>query len=149
MKKLFFILLVLFIISGVVLAVDRAKILEIKIVSEIIYSLIDKNYPKVCLYNFPGYEEREYKKFSNLKITNCKKADILLIKGLQKKTSFNKPALALDYLSFKNCENCIGAFYWRKGRPQIILIKENLNLFDIKVKEKLKNYVISKEIAQK
>ena len=149
MKRLFFIFLLIFAVSSSAFAVDKAKILEIKIVSEIVGSLTNKKYPKVCFYNFYEYEKRQYKQLSNLKITQCKNADIMLVKGLEKKIKFNKPAFALDYLSFRNCENCIGAFYWRKGRPQIILIKENLDMYKIKINGDIKIYVISKRIAEK
>ena len=149
MKKLF-----LFFSFGILVfytsfAEDKAKILEIEIVSKIISSITHGINQKVCLYNFNKEDEIAYKKFSSFKITNCKKANILLIKDVEEKLKFEKPALALDYLSFKNCENCIGAFYWRKGRPQIILIRERLKKFNIKVKGELRRYIIPKNFVMK
>ncbi len=148
-KRLTFVFIMTFALINIVFAIDKAKLLEIKIISEIVISLTNKQNPKVCLYKFHEYEKKEYENFSEFKITNCQLADIILVKGIEEKISFKKPAFALDYISFKNCQNCIGAFYWRKGRPQIILIKENLDLFNIKVNKELQNYVVSKRLAQK
>ncbi len=70
-------------------------------------------------------------KHSNtLKITrNCERADLLIGKDFTKlyEKCKMKPVFSTSYRSFKNTPNCIGAFYWRKGRPQI---KFNLDVIE-------------------
>ena len=81
----------------------------------------------------------KYKQLSgNLKIVNsCEKADIVL--GDVKCP--NKPQSVLDYDSFKQDKNAIGGFYWRKGRPQLRLRKNNLLKYKLFVSKEFKEYL--------
>jgi len=36
--------------------------------------------------------------------------------------------------------NAVGGFYWQKGRPNLILIHDNVNKFNIKLIDELKEY---------
>jgi hypothetical protein len=148
MKKIIFIFLAFLISYEKSSAVDDAKLLEIKIVSSVVNALTRKNPPDVCFYNISEDEKILYEKYSNFIITNCENSDIILVKNLSYKKSFKKPAFALDYLSFKNCLDCLGGFYWKKGRSQIVLIKEMLDKFNINVPEQFKPFVISLKIVK-
>ena len=81
---------------------------------------------------------KKYKTLSkNLKIVNsCKNADLVL--GNLK---CNKPRFLLDYYSFKNDKEAIGAFYWRKGRPQLRLRKEKLKKYNLYVSKNFEDYL--------
>ena len=64
---------------------------------------------------------------------NCHLSDVLVGK------SFNhlpincqsKPIFSTSHRSFKYINNSIGAFYWRKGRPQIKFRVDNIKKFNL------------------
>jgi len=51
------------------------------------------------------------------------------------------PRFATDYDVFQKDEQVIGAFYWRKGRPQLRFDKERCERFEIFLPEELVRYV--------
>ena len=52
----------------------------------------------------------------------------------------DKPLFATSYKAYKRYTNSFGAFYWRKGRPQIHFNRSNLRRFSITLPENLKKY---------
>ena len=76
---------------------------------------------------FNKKEIKVYTKYKNFnskilkKVTSCKEADIVL-----GELNCSKPKFVLSYADFKNDSKVIGAFYWRKGRPQLRLRKNNI-----------------------
>ncbi len=53
----------------------------------------------------------------------------------------NKPLFATTYKAYRANNNAFGAFYWRKGRPQIHFKKEALEKFGLKLPPKLQRFV--------
>lgn len=51
------------------------------------------------------------------------------------------PHFAIDYEVFQKDKNAIGAFYWRKGRPQLRFSKERCATFNIILPPELAQYV--------
>jgi len=81
---------------------------------------------------------------SVLVLTNdCNKATLLLGKKFDNldNSCIDKPLFATSYRSFKNEENSFGAFYWRKGRPQIKFEKSNLEKFNLDLPVSLRQYL--------
>ena len=67
--------------------------------------------------------------------SNCRDATLLIGDDFSQLDTqcLNKPVFSISYRGFKNSPNSFGAFYWRKGRPQIkfkldIIKKFNLYL---------------------
>lgn len=56
------------------------------------------------------------------------------------KACINIPLFSTSYSSYKSMPNSIGAFYWRKGRPQIIFNSKTMLSFDIQLPDSLKKY---------
>jgi len=52
----------------------------------------------------------------------------------------DKPVFSTTYRSFKNNKNSFGAFYWRKGRPQIKFKTNILNKYKLILPNALKKY---------
>jgi hypothetical protein len=70
-------------------------------------------------------------------VKNCIDATLLIGNNFPNIPSscLNKPIFGTTYRSFKKNSNYFGAFYWRKGRPQIrfkldVIKKQKLNLSD-------------------
>jgi len=82
---------------------------------------------------------KKYKKLGGrLKVvSSCKEADVVL----GDVECENKPHFMLDYENFKHNKNAIGGFYWRKGRPQLRLRKENLMKYKLFVSKEFREYL--------
>ncbi|NPA59146.1 MAG: hypothetical protein GXO30_01565 [Epsilonproteobacteria bacterium] len=81
---------------------------------------------------------RRSKKF----IIENKCKDALLIIGLVKNIKCqDKPLFATDYETYKISPNAFGAFYWRKGRPQLKFKKEKLEEFNLEIDSSLQKYI--------
>ena len=76
-------------------------------------------------------------------ITNeCNYATLLMGKNLNN-IEFpcnNKPIFSTSYRGFKNIPNSFGAFYWRKGRPQIKFDSKRIQKLHLKLPNSLKKY---------
>ena len=74
--------------------------------------------------------------------SHCKQAELLLGKNFTNldRQCMEKPLFATDYKSFKNFENSFGAFYWRKGRPQIKFNLKLIQKFKLYLPQNMKKY---------
>jgi hypothetical protein len=72
-------------------------------------------------------------------VEQCFDADILV--GSDFIDTCDKPVFATTYKMFKKSDS-IGAFYWRKGRPQLKLKEDALKKYGFKIPSKLKKYVL-------
>jgi len=52
----------------------------------------------------------------------------------------DKPLFSTSYRIYKNLEKSFGAFYWRKGRPQLRFKKEGLERYHLILPEILQRY---------
>lgn len=52
-----------------------------------------------------------------------------------------KPLFATTYRAYSENNNAFGAFYWRKGRPQIHFKKAILKKFHLKLPKKLQRFI--------
>ncbi len=75
-------------------------------------------------------------------VDNCSDATLLIGKnfGDLSTNCKSKPLFATSYRSYKNSKNSIGAFYWRKGRPQIKFNLENIQSYDLSLPNSLRKY---------
>ena len=80
-------------------------------------------------------------------------SDIVLItnrstlQGIMRRNRVNqnaqKPILFVtDYRFLKNSEDVVGAFYWRKGRSQLLFIKKRLDQQGIQLPKAYQNFMI-------
>ena len=72
-------------------------------------------------------------------VGQCFEADILV--GSDFIDTCSKPVFATTYKMFKKSDS-IGAFYWRKGRPQLKLKEDALKKYGFKIPHELKKYVL-------
>lgn len=90
----------------------------------------------------------EFKKNSNIITTlNCEKATIIVIENkenLHGDACKNKPIFVLNYNLLKDIPDSFGAFFWKKGRPNIVIIEPRTALQNITVSKELNAYVEEK-----
>ncbi|AZV46430.1 hypothetical protein C3L23_03850 [Nautilia sp. PV-1] len=128
MKK---IILLFFIFSGMLFSQD----IEVKLFSKLFTTLFNKK--TVFVYT----ENKKYQNLQSIFLVNvkdCKKADIVL--GISKKCK-TKPHFLLDYYNYKKDKNAIGAFYWRKGRPQLRLRKKMILKYHLYISPEFEDYL--------
>jgi len=76
----------------------------------------------------------------NFTLAPKNKADILLFSKSQDK---KKMLIVNSYKELKNNKNSIGAIYLKKGRTQIVFVKERLDKNNLILKDSLKKHLIN------
>jgi len=84
-------------------------------------------------------------------VNKIEDADIVLITRKEEIERLRKkeiPATTIffttEYRLLKSYDEIIGAFYWRKGRTQLLFIRERLKKHDIKLPEGYKKFIIER-----
>ena len=72
-------------------------------------------------------------------VNSCKRSDMVF--GITKAAVCqDKPLFVTTYREFEKSDNAIGAFYWRKGRPQLRFKENGFKKFHLVLPEVLKKY---------
>jgi len=80
------------------------------------------------------------KKYSKVTFTTAENADIILFpKGMKS----SKALIVNSYQRLKDDKNSIGAIYTKKGRTQIVFVKERLETKGLRVTDNLDKYLIT------
>lgn len=134
MRKLF--LIFIFIINSF----GSENNYELKLYEKILPSIFKKN-----LLVYADKKSKEILIYSNvLELTiSCIHADILIGKDFENlpQVCEHKPVFSTNYRNFMKNKNSIGAFYWRKGRPQIKFRLDTLRKYDLTLPESLMEFV--------
>ncbi len=111
---------------------------ESKIIKLIFNSLYDNN---ITIYTTNKDKIQTLKEAGFLVASTCSKANIVYASKKPKECE-DKPLFTDNYHTFIEEKDAIGAFYWKKGRPNILFLKPRLDKFGLKVPTKLKKYVM-------
>lgn len=145
MKKI--ILLLLLIITEVAIASKYTgdKRVEARIIEKICTFVMDKK--DINVFITDGIKDM-FRHSHNLRvIDSCEKADIVILtKKFPVEKCGNKPIFTTKYYLLKYNHNVIGALYWHKGRPNIILIRERLERFNITPPQELIQFIESENL---
>lgn len=141
MKKFYLLLFVIFI---PVFAQQSPEYIEVKIIKKLLIDMSQNQTVKVCTI---GYK---VERLSDEKIivTDCYNADFIIIGKDSYLIYKNKPAILLNVDDIKNIKtyrNVIGAFYWKKGRPQLIFLKDRMQIYNIKLPKEYERFIIEEE----
>lgn len=113
-----------FILIGITLYANDIE-LEATIFNKILIALSAKEHPKVFIYkNIESIERYP----QNLILTStCKDADIVVVSTLKNlpASCSKKLLLGTQYFQLRD-KRVVGAFFWQKGRPNILFYKERL-----------------------
>ncbi len=133
-----FILSILFISS---IFGSGVKKLEAQILSSIAHTLVHKRNINICIddKNLKGIEK--YSK--TLKLVSCGKADIVFTSNDNEIDKKCKTSLifSTSYYLYEHSPMVVGAFFWQKGRPNIIFRKKQLEHLGIVLPKNFKKYV--------
>lgn len=78
--------------------------------------------------------------------SDCQNATLIILedkKSLEKSCK-NKPIFVLEYNLLKEVPQSFGAIFWKKGRPNIIILSPRTKELSINISEKLDDYVEEK-----
>ena len=135
MRVIFFI--VLFI--STILNSDDLQI-ESSIFKEVIGGMIKADRPKVFIYK----ENNSLQKYSDgLELVHsCSDADVVVVSTLKNlpDVCFDKIIFGTKYSHLKDTR-VIGAFFWQKGRPNILFYKDRLEKNNIKLDSSFDKYI--------
>ena len=136
MKKILFLLLLL---SFVLQASQHTY--EIKIYSTIFKALFPN---KTTVYVWSDCDKKSdilHKIYNVRAVNSIEDADILLLSKSKNITS-KKMKFVTNYKLLKHYKkSVIGGFYWKKGRPNIIFLRRNLQKYHIKLPQSMQDYV--------
>ena len=76
-------------------------------------------------------------------VDSCEKSVVVLVGKFSKLSTIckDKPLFSTDYRGFKNTPNSFGAYYWRKGRPQLKFKRKVLDKFHLYLPSTLERYI--------
>jgi len=83
----------------------------------------------------------KHTRFFNI-VSDCTQASLIIGKKFRslKNECLSKPRFATSYKSFIQQPNVIGAFYWRKSRPQIRFNSKNILKYGLFLPDSLKRF---------
>ena len=108
---------------------EKETQLEAKIVVNIARDILDK---KVVNLYIPNAKKLDLKIYSSMikLVDSCAKANFIFAKynkGFQCNKNINIPySITNNYKRLLTNKNYLGAFFWSKSRPNIVLVKERL-----------------------
>ncbi len=120
-------------------------LIEKKIMIKIAHAVVpDKRVIKICLQD-TKFPVSIYKENFTI-VQDCKMADLIILgnNNNQNYSNKDKPIIVLDYNLLKRYPEAIGAFYWQKGRPNIVMIAPRIKKIGIKLPFEFKRYVESR-----
>ncbi len=76
----------------------------------------------------------------------CKDASLIILKDKKnlKESCYKKSIFVLDYSLLKEIPHSFGAMFWKKGRPNIVILEPRTKEQSIKVSDKLDKYIEEK-----
>ena len=114
--------------------------LESSIFNTIIQAITSKSNPKVYIHTEVESLEKNPKNLQIIQL--CKDSDIVVLSTLKNipQACDGKIFFGTRYGHLKN-PDVIGAFFWQKGRPNILFYKSRLNMYGIKLDENFGKYI--------
>jgi len=120
--------------------------IEQKIVNKITHALFPHK-KVVCVYSYGLENSLEFKNNPYAKLVdNVKKADLLFIgkSDFDKKKISKKPIIVLKYSLLKKYPSALGAYFFQKSRPNIVMLEPRLKKMHIKLPKEFERYTESK-----
>jgi len=120
--------------------------LEVKVIERLLMDITHKQVVKVFVFGYNTLNIRRYTRHISI-VNDCREAEVVIM-GIDNEGIINKcrgkPLIVSDRRLFdKYRDIIIGAFYWRKGRPHLLLIEDNLK--DISLPSDYRPYMIRRD----
>ncbi len=133
-------LLIAFITSSLHGEVSKSHT-ETKIIERIAESLFPKQ--TITAWGETDYQKnviRQYKKIKEA--VNSSDADLIIVsKNLSQNLSSNTVIITTEYEFLKKNERVIGAFFWQKGRPNLLFLRPRMEKANISLGHEFNRYI--------
>lgn len=144
------ILILLILFYGHLYALDRDSTL--KIYHKLFFSLSpkaeisvyvkDNEYRKIFLTSKRLHLVEDPKEADIVLITNEKTLDQVLAQEKISKTDKKTILFVTDYHLLARYNEVVGAFYWRKGRSQLLFVKSRLDKYHISLPDEYQRFIV-------
>ena len=123
---------------------DTTAYIKAKIIQNIIKVISKKNIAKVCNKD-PNFQDI-FQQSDKLINAPCKSADFIITSNSSKYKKYTKKdkffIISTDYRDYvRNKKTDIAAFFWQKGRPNVIFNGKILRKMGIKLPKIYRNYI--------
>lgn len=136
---------ILFILVPLLIADGHSSELKMKILHNICSGVKNEKHMKVWSDNQKIIDS--FKKLGGLNISKSfKDAQLIVLNNKSNllKNSIDKHIFVLDYDLLEEIPNSFGAFFWKKGRPNIVFIKPRLEEQSLRLSTTLQPYTEDK-----
>lgn len=137
---------ILFFLTIALFASDNKDIMRAQILEKIISNISINE--TVTVWSDNKELLAELKKSTHIITSNdCAKATVIILENKEKihdDACKNKPVFVLEYNLLKELPKSFGAFFWKKGRPNIVIIEPRIASQNISVSKELMVYVEEK-----
>jgi hypothetical protein len=102
---------------------------------------------ELVIYSDDEKLTQEFEKRGNFATTTlCKNATLLVLQNKKnlEKQCYEKAVFVLDYNLLKEIPQSFGAIFWKKGRPNIVILEPRTKEQSIKISDTLEDYVEEK-----
>ncbi len=134
MRKIFILLLFISSLFSYDVLVVKAKIL-----SKIAHEVIKKNVVNIYV------EDRDLQKtkglVSSIRYTFYEEADIVFVSNMSSIKKNKKYIFSTSYYIYQNNPDILGAFFWQKGRPNIIIKSQKSKNLNISFSKSFQKYI--------
>ena len=116
---------------------------EAKIVTKIAKDILSDKQLKLYIPNSKSLDKKIYSK-NSIFVESCDQANFVFVKYEDPKTCSKKNTpllLTNNYKKLVKSSNYIGAFFWSKSRPNIVLIKKRLLKHNIKLSSEYDQFI--------
>jgi len=136
MKHIFFLILL-----NIILTASDINLHKVKILETIMQEVTLKTQKLIWSDNQDLlYKLKDGKKLNI--VNNCESANLIIIENSNiLKECKNKKIFVLKYDLLAEIKTSFGALFWKKGRPNIIILEPRINQQSIKIKDKLNPYL--------
>jgi len=129
----------------ILFAYSKSDHLKIQILETIITNIsLDKEKKVWCDDKTILKELTSHKKLQV--VDNCEDATIIILQNKENLTKecSNKHIFTLDYKLLSNTQQSFGALFWKKGRPNIVILEPRIEKQNIKISKDLEPYLEEK-----
>jgi hypothetical protein len=132
--------IILFFLIGILDLFANSSEIEVKIYEKIISNFDVSS--RIKVFSNDKNIIKDIKLYSKkLEIVNKNDAKVYILSHKIDKIPKNKIVIVTNYELLKEIKNSIGAFYWKKGRPNILFIKDRLQRKHLKMSSGYNQYI--------
>lgn len=142
-KKLFLFCQVFFILF--ISSVASAEVTKINVETQIIERIVTSLFPnkKITAWGETTDQKnsiRESKKIEEA--VNSSNADLIIVsKNIPQNLSSNSVIITTEYALLKKDERIIGAFFWQKGRPNLLFLRPRMEKANVNLGHEFNKYI--------